>query len=106
MRILSMRNRALLALLICMAFSLHAGSSPAQEWTRFRGPNGTGLSDATTIPVKWTDADYNWKIELPGVGHSSPVLWSNKLFLISAFEDSATRIVLCINADDGSTVWT
>jgi len=34
----------------------------AQEWTRFRGPNGSGVSDATTVPVKWTNDDYNWQI--------------------------------------------
>ena len=44
-----------------------------QEWTRFRGPNGQGISQAETIPVKWTEKDYNWKVRLPGVGHSSPV---------------------------------
>ena len=48
--------------------------SQGQEWTRFRGPNGQGISDAKTIPVKWIQTDYNWKVQLPGEGHSSPVL--------------------------------
>ncbi|MEX2119033.1 MAG: PQQ-binding-like beta-propeller repeat protein [Pirellulales bacterium] len=77
----------------------------AQEWTRFRGPNGTGLSDATTIPTRWTEKDFNWKVELPGVGHSSPVLWGDRIFLTSAFEDTATRIVLCLDAADGKILW-
>lgn len=84
--------------LLCPALS-------AQEWTRFRGPNGTGESEATTIPAKWTDADYNWKTELPGVGHSSPVLWGNKLFLMSADPEKATRYILCYSADDGKQLW-
>ena len=67
-------RRPLLALLISTA--------AAQEWTRFRGPNGTGESEATTIPASWTDKDLNWKIELPGIGHSSPVLWGDKIFLL------------------------
>jgi outer membrane protein assembly factor BamB len=100
-----MQYRAAIASLIFVVSSLLIGNLPAQEWTRFRGPNGRGISDATTIPIKWTESDYNWKVQLPGIGHSSPVLWGNKLFLISAFEDSATRIVLCLNADDGSTLW-
>ncbi|MBI3465901.1 MAG: PQQ-binding-like beta-propeller repeat protein [Planctomycetes bacterium] len=100
-----MQYRAVMLSLACAVGCLLPGNLPAQEWTRFRGPNGTGISDATTIPVKWSENDYNWKIELPGVGHSSPVLWGNKLFVMSALEDSATRIVLCINADDGSTLW-
>jgi outer membrane protein assembly factor BamB len=77
----------------------------AQEWTRFRGPNGSGVSDATTIPVKWTDADYNWKIELPGEGISAPVLWGEKLFVTSADAAAGKRWLLCINADDGKTLW-
>ena len=49
----------------------------AQEWTRFRGPNGTGESESEGIPGSWTAADINWKVALPGVGHSSPVLWGH-----------------------------
>src|SRR5207244_13304614 len=56
------------ALLTTTAFhTAHA----EEEWSRFRGPNGQGQSEATTIPTTWTEADYNWKIELPGIGHSS-----------------------------------
>lgn len=80
-------------------------SSEAQEWTRFRGPNGTGLSEAKTIPTQWTDADFNWKAALPGAGHSSPVLWGDRVFLTSADERQMQFIVLCLNAGDGSTLW-
>ena len=52
-----------------------------QEWSRFRGPNGQGISDAKTIPVKWTEKDYNWKVKLPAGGHGSPVLWNDKVFV-------------------------
>src|SRR6185436_14177107 len=58
-----------------------SGQTEAQEWTRFRGPNGSGLSDTKTIPSKWTSADFNWKVELPGAGHSSPVVWGEKVFV-------------------------
>ena len=77
----------------------------AQEWTRFRGPNGTGISDATTIPATWTDDDYHWKIDLPGIGHASPVIWGNKIFLLSADPETVTRTVLCLDAADGHTIW-
>lgn len=77
----------------------------AQEWTRFRGPNGTGVGEAANIPAQWTEADQNWKAELPGVGHSSPVLWGDKIFLLSADPKSATRYVLCLSASDGKTIW-
>ena len=75
------------------------------EWSRFRGPNGTGISRGTTVPVAWTDADYNWKIKLPGTGHSSPVLWGKRIFLTCGLPVDARRTVLCLDAADGRTVW-
>lgn len=80
-------------------------SALSQEWTRFRGPNGSGLSEATTVPATWDEDDYNWVAELPGAGHSSPVLWGDRIFLTSADEDGATRYVLCLDAADGRVVW-
>ena len=76
---------------VCLIFSAVIGSSrlAAQEWTRFRGPNGTGVSEAKGIPTSWTEKDYNWHIGLPGIGHSSPVLWGERIFLTSAVDDTA-----------------
>jgi outer membrane protein assembly factor BamB len=77
-----------------------------QEWTRFRGPNGSGLSSAITVPVHWTEKDYNWKIKLPGKGNSSPVLWGDKLFVTAGDNETGKRIVQCVNAVDGKNLWT
>jgi outer membrane protein assembly factor BamB len=94
------------SVVLCLFFmGLLAHAALAQEWTRFRGPNGTGESETTTIPSRWTPADYNWKLTLPGVGHSSPVLWGNQLFILSADPDSATRFVLCYDALSGRQLW-
>lgn len=77
----------------------------AQEWTRFRGPNGSGESEAATIPVTWTAKDYNWRVELPGVGHSSPVVWGDRIYVTAATEGNATRSICCLNAADGGVAW-
>lgn len=77
----------------------------AQEWSRFRGPNGSGESDVSTIPASWTEADYNWSVPLPGYGISSPSLWGNLLFILSADPENATRYVLCFDADSGKKLW-
>ena len=77
----------------------------AQEWTRFRGPNGSGISQAKTIPTKWSDNDINWKMELPGTGHSSPVLWGDKVFLTSCDEPAGQFYVLCLDANNGRKLW-
>lgn len=76
-----------------------------QQWPRFRGPGGAGISRAATVPAEWTDQDYNWKVELPGPGHGSPVLSDGRIFLTCGDPDSARRTVLCIQAADGSTIW-
>ena len=79
--------------------------SQGQEWTRFRGPNGQGISDAKTIPVKWTEKDYNWKVELPGGGHSSPVLWGDKIFVTCGDQQAEHSVLLALNASDGTVMW-
>jgi len=94
------------ALLVLLAFGLFAVRSSAQEWTRFRGPNGQGQSDATTIPAEWTDKDYNWKIKLTGKGHSSPVVWGDKIFLLSGDPSNGTHYVICLSTKDGHPLWT
>jgi outer membrane protein assembly factor BamB len=81
------------------------GGLHQNNWTRFRGPNGTGISDDTTIPSTWTESDYAWQVKLPGRGHSSPVIWNDKVFLTSAMDDPAQRVVLCLSAVDGKLLW-
>jgi outer membrane protein assembly factor BamB len=88
--------------LLLLAFVFPAS---AQEWTRFRGPNGTGISLAKSIPTHWMDDDFNWKVALPGSGHSSPVLWGGKIFLLSGDEKSGQRFALCLSTNDGRILW-
>jgi outer membrane protein assembly factor BamB len=90
------------ATVLIIAAGVTAGEG---DWPRFRGPNGQGISDATTIPVKWTADDYNWKVKLPGTGHSSPVLWGDRIFLTCTDAESAKRMIVCLKAADGSKVW-
>ena len=80
-------------------------SASAQEWSRFRGPNGTGISEAKIIPVKISETDINWKIELPGSGHSSPVLWGERVFLTATDGAKGGISVLCFDAKTGKQLW-
>ena len=90
---------------IAIVVAVFGLNSQAQEWTRFRGPDGTGISQAKTIPTKITEADINWKVELPGTGHSSPVLWGERIFLTSTGDKSGGISVLCLSAEDGRLLW-
>jgi outer membrane protein assembly factor BamB len=97
-------RRSALCLLL-LSLLLPCVESLAQEWTRFRGPNGSGISAATNFPLKWTADDYNWQIDLPVMGSSSPVLWGKRLYLMGDHADDQQRSVLCINADSGRILW-
>src|SRR6266700_591874 len=88
------------ASLIVCAFTI-----TAQDWTRFRGPNGTGISQAKGLPTKISDGNLNWKVELPGSGHSSPVLWGERIFLTSTGDKSGGISVVCLSAKDGRLLW-
>jgi outer membrane protein assembly factor BamB len=69
------------------------------------GPNGSGISPASTIPVRWADKDVNWKIKLPGRGHSSPVLWGKRVFVTSSDDKTGRRLLLCVDAENGMQHW-
>jgi outer membrane protein assembly factor BamB len=61
---------------------------PEQEarWPMFRGPNATGLADGA-IPVNWSVPDgrgIRWKTPMPGTGHSSPIVWGDRVFVTTA----------------------
>ena len=94
-----------LALLATFALTLTAS---AQEWTRFRGPDGTGLGKAD-LPDQLTDQNIKWRCALPGTGHSSPVIWGDRIFVTAtpdgAVADHARRFVVCVNAKDGKILW-
>jgi len=91
--------------LTAAAFASLTLSAAAQDWTRFRGPNGTGISHSKAIPTEITAKDINWKIDLPGVGHSSPVLWGDRIFLTSTGDKDGGLFVQCLDAKDGKLIW-
>ncbi len=92
-------------LLIVALASFLSCSAQAQEWTRFRGPNGSGLGVAPTLPAEFGVKDFNWKIELPGAGHSSPVIWGGRVFVTGNPKDTTQRVIACVSASDGKTAW-
>jgi len=81
-----------------------AGHAQAESWSRFRGPNGTGHAKGPfTAPL--TDADFAWKQPLPGIGHSSPVVWEDHVYVTSADQEQLQRYVFCLSAETGKELW-
>ena len=100
------------AALCCMA----AATTQAQEWPRFRGEQGAGTSETTGLPATWSESEnIVWKLEMPGYGASSPILWGEKLFITcytgygQGGEDGEKADLhgqtLCINRHTGETIW-
>jgi outer membrane protein assembly factor BamB len=75
------------------------------NWTRFRGENGTGQSSEHGFSPQWSTTHVAWTADLPGIGHSSPVVWGDKLFITSSEDNGLKRYVLCLDARLGNKIW-
>lgn len=74
-----------------------------EEWSQFRGPNGTGVSATTNLPETFGPAkNMIWKTELPA-GHSSPVLTSDRVFVTAANKEQL--FVICLDRNSGKILW-
>ena len=89
------------AFLACSASAALAGDS----WPQFRGPTGQGVSDATGLPVEWSeDENVTWKTPIHGRAWSSPVVLGNQIWLTTATPDGRKLSVLCVDKDSGKVV--
>jgi outer membrane protein assembly factor BamB len=80
-------------------------SAAAGYWPRFRGPNGTGVSADKNIPIEFSDkSNVRWKTAIPGISHSSPIIWKDRIFMQSGSSDGKERFLLCLNTD-GKILW-
>ena len=82
-----------------------ASPSESVEWGRFRGPNGSGVQPHTNAAIPFAASDIRWKIDLPGTGNSSPVVWKNQAYIFTAHSDDARRELLAIDLKTGATIW-
>ncbi len=92
----------LLVIVVCSASAL-----AAENWTRFRGPNGLGVSTATNLPVEFgPEKNVQWKTALPP-GHSSPVFTDSRIFLTahSSEKDAHKLFVIGLDRRTGKLLW-
>ncbi len=88
-----------LALCVCR-------SSTAENWTRFRGDNGQGVSTETNLPVSWSKTqNVRWKTAIPGEGWSSPIVFEDRVFVTTATEDGESCHVVSIDREQGKILW-
>ncbi len=64
----------------------------SDNWPQFRGPGSTGVVDDPALPDNWsTTENVAWKVEIPGIGWSSPIVWGDTIFLTSVVNTGATE---------------
>lgn len=111
---ISMRNKRqiLLTFALLAAHVVHA-----DDWPRFRGPDGLAVSLDEGVPLTWSDGkNIAWKVDLPGPGSSSPIVTGDRVFVTcySGYgtdrsnpgdEQKLVRILVCISLRDGAILW-
>lgn len=108
-----MRVLSLLLGIISLAMSQHA---VAADWTGFRGPRSSGVSDEKNLPLKWSDnKNIAWKTDLPGPGSSSPIVLGDQVFVTcytgygiegqAGDQSDLRRHLLCIDRKSGKLLW-
>lgn len=113
------------ALLSC---AIIGPAAMAGNWPSFRGPNGSGLAPDAQPPVQFSALsgdNIRWKTPIPGLGHSSPVIWGDRIFITTAVSDKDPYLrvglygespdnpepyehdyrVICLDRGDGTVVW-
>jgi len=99
------------------------------NWPSFRGPGASGVADGLPLPADWdgpTSRNVRWKTPIPGLGHSSPIIWGNRLFVstaisgvekpelkvglygdIGSVQDNTSHrwVVYCLDTQTGKVVW-
>ena len=114
---------------LCFIFCLIASGARAQKnWPSFRGPGASGVADGMKTPVMWNAKESKnvaWKTPIPGLSHASPIVWGNKIFLITAISSEAsptfvakdrgiglarddvkyTWRIYCLDRESGKVLW-
>jgi outer membrane protein assembly factor BamB len=82
------------------------GGDAAKYWPFWRGPSMQGLVEGKGYPSTWSDTEnVLWRAQVPGRGHSSPIVWADRIFLTTAAPDGSSRSVLCYRRSDGTLLW-
>ena len=121
-----MRSLLTLTLFAALLVSAFAQTDSAAErfWGQWRGPYATGVSKTAEPPLEWSESkNVRWKIEIPGRGSSSPVVWGDRVYLMTAVPAGVTGaaqhaprggiqpriphrfVVMAINRKDGTVAW-
>ena len=93
--------RCLLVLLCVVCVS----ETQAADWPQFRGPGGQGHSDATNLPLTWSETEnITWKVPVAGLGWSSPAIKGDQIWITSAVDDGKTLHAIALDRATGKSL--
>ncbi len=100
---------------LVLFFVMNASPAVADNWGHWRGVGGNGIAENASPPTQWSSTkNVKWKVEIPGRGSSSPVIWGNQVFVTTAVPASGGGTggipklafnVFCFNRQDGKLLW-
>jgi outer membrane protein assembly factor BamB len=97
---------ALAAAVFGSLFAVAATPGAVENWPRFRGPTGQGVSAAKDLPLHWSGTEnVAWKTEIPGDGWSSPIVFGERIFMTSTTERGKFCHVICVDRKSGQLLW-
>jgi outer membrane protein assembly factor BamB len=83
-----------------------SGRALGENWPAWRGPRGDGSSLEKNVPVKWSvTQNIAWKVPIPGKGHASPIVWGDRIFVVTASKEQNQRLLLCLDRTNGEVLW-
>ena len=99
-----LKQLCILATVLTGAFE----SASAENWPGWRGPRGDGSSVDRDVPTNWNGESGDgivWRVPVPGVGHSSPIVHGSNLFVTTCDPDSEERLLICFDTESGQQKW-
>src|SRR5262245_2821559 len=96
-----MHLKAALLCLVSLLAAQAAGPQPA-DWPAWRGPAASGSTPTGEYPTRWTAEEAAWKVDLPGKGVSTPVVWRDRIYLTTPADGQDAVLAL---GRDGKQVW-
>ncbi len=93
-------NLSIAVTLVCVCAS-HAQA----QWPDWRGPTADGRSDATGLPLHWSETEnIVWKTPIHDRGFSTPVVWNDQIWLTTATEDGLSLFAVCVDLNSGAVI--
>lgn len=91
-----------LLVLLCVVY---VSATQAADWPQFRGPGGQGHSDATNLPLTWSETEnITWKVPVAGLGWSSPAIQGDQIWITSAVDEGKTLHAIALDRATGKSL--